>query len=153
LQACALDNRESRESRESTQPRWMTGTQSHTEGWGWLGTDLVHYSVPSCWPSAPPPGSASSHPHPGNIHLPCCFHQVQDIFLFFSLLCDRLITSVASLSPGLSGQAWVQPWRVLKSWGHLFFFLLLFCFLKTGSHYVAQADLELLILLPLPPKC
>jgi hypothetical protein len=26
-------------------------------------------------------------------------------------------------------------------------------FFKTGSHYVAQVGLELLILLPLPPKC
>jgi hypothetical protein len=31
--------------------------------------------------------------------------------------------------------------------------MLLFIYLETGSHYVAQAGLELVILLPQPPTC
>jgi hypothetical protein len=34
--------------------------------------------------------------------------------------------------------------------GVLGFCFVLFCFFETGSHYVAQADLELAIFLPLP---
>jgi hypothetical protein len=37
-------------------------------------------------------------------------------------------------------------------WDFFLFVCLAFCFLETGSHYVVQAGLELVILLPQPPK-